>query len=81
MKRYITIDGGTTNTRLCLIVDGKIADTLKTKSEGDGSVYKAELKKKTAELLRRNSLPRPSWCGAVRSFYAKSPRHLDVCLR
>ena len=56
MKRYITIDGGTTNTRLCLIVDGKIADTLKTKSEGDDSVYKAELKKKTAELLRRNSL-------------------------
>ena len=29
MKRYLTIDGGTTNTRLALAEDGKIADRIK----------------------------------------------------
>ena len=56
MRRYITIDGGTTNTRVRLIADGKIADTLKMKSVCDGAAYKSELKEKTAELLLRNSL-------------------------
>ena len=56
MRRYITVDGGTTNTRVSLISDGKITDTLKIQSVCDSAVYKSELKKKTAELLRRNSL-------------------------
>lgn len=56
MRYYITVDGGTTNTRVSLVKDGKITDTLKIKSEEDLSLYKAQLKKKIEELLRRSSI-------------------------
>ena len=29
MKNYITIDGGTTNTRISLIIDGRAVETIK----------------------------------------------------
>ena len=56
MNRYVTIDGGTTNTRVSLVFGGEILDTVKIKSECDLSAYKAALKERITEILDRNSL-------------------------
>ena len=48
MKNYITIDGGTTNTKISIVSDGKIVDTLKTKSISD--IEKATITSKTPVL-------------------------------
>ena len=61
MKIYITLDGGTTNTRLTLVLDGKTVDTLKI-SRGARSAIddRAALIKSISEgikdLLSRNEL-------------------------
>ena len=61
MRRFITIDGGTTNTRLMLLEDGEIKDTLSL-SVGAGANAKAAgtlqnaVKEAIAALLSRNSL-------------------------
>ena len=54
MKNYITIDGGTTNTKISIVSDGKIVDTLKTKSISDIENYKIIVREKINELLKRN---------------------------
>jgi len=54
MKNYITIDGGTTNTRISIVSDGKIIDTLKIKSDSNTEKYKIVIKDNINELLKRN---------------------------
>lgn len=54
MKNYITIDGGTTNTRVSIVSDGIIKDTLKLPSNNDTTAYKNELKNKIEEILSKN---------------------------
>ena len=53
MKNYITIDGGTTNTKISIVSDGKIIDTLKTRSISDTENYKIIVKDKINELLKK----------------------------
>lgn len=55
MKSYITIDGGTTNTRISIVSDGKIVDTLKVIGINDKAGYKETVKEKIKELLKMNA--------------------------
>ena len=59
MKRYITIDGGTTNTRISMVCDGNIVTTLKmnlgARSCGENiEEYKSALKCKIEEIIDKN---------------------------
>ncbi len=61
MKNYITIDGGTTNTRASLVTDGHITSTVKIplgarKSIGGNSALKEALKGALDKLLQDASL-------------------------
>ena len=61
MKRYLSIDGGTTNTRLSLIENGKITDTLKFRvgaraGISDKTILPNTLKNGICEILTKNSL-------------------------
>lgn len=61
MANYITIDGGTTNTRISLVENNEIIDTVKlqigARAGIDGnSLLKSEIKKGIAEILARNHL-------------------------
>ena len=61
MTNYITIDGGTTNTRLTLVKDGKCVDTVKYNVGAragidDKSALKNAVKEGISTLLNRNSL-------------------------
>ncbi len=61
MKRYVSIDGGTTNTRLSLVIDGKIIDTVKFPIGArvgitDKSALPSAVKLGIRELLEKNSL-------------------------
>ena len=53
MKNYITIDGGTTNTKISIVSDGRIIDTLKTRSNSDTENYKIIVKDTINELLKK----------------------------
>ena len=52
MYNYITIDGGTTNTRISIVSDGKIIDTRKIKSDSNTEKYKIVIKDNINELLK-----------------------------
>lgn len=59
MKRYITIDGGTTNTRISMVCDGEIIDTIKfnlgaRSCAEDVEQYKRVLRSKLEEILKNN---------------------------
>lgn len=61
MKRYISIDGGTTNTRISLVENGEIIDTLKfpigaRAGISDKSALPNAVKSGISELLSKNSL-------------------------
>ena len=61
MTRYLTIDGGTTNTRISLVVDRKKTDTVKLsigagKSKENKNLYICEIKNGIEEILSRNAL-------------------------
>ena len=71
MKRYITIDGGTTNTRLYLVENGKIIDTVRL-SEGSNSKLSRKLlgesvKRAVRELLSGHSLSEGDVCRIIAS--------------
>ena len=55
MKSYITIDGGTTNTRISIVSDGKIVDTLKVSGINNKAGHKEAVKEKIKELLKKNA--------------------------
>lgn len=60
MKRYITVDGGTTNTRVYLVEDGEVRDTVKipvgSNSPGSKAQLTEELRKAISALLSSNGL-------------------------
>jgi len=61
MKLYLTIDGGTTNTRINLVRDGKLCDTVKNsvgagKAKDDKELYVGAIREGIAEILSRNYL-------------------------
>lgn len=61
MASYICIDGGTTNTRLSLVRDGKVLDIVKYSVGAGASIEDKDILKNTVksgilELLNRNSL-------------------------
>ncbi len=60
-KNYITVDGGTTNTRISLVRDGKITDTLKYgvgagKGIDDRNILAGTVKEGISEILARSGL-------------------------
>lgn len=55
MKNYITIDGGTTNTKISIVSDRKIIDTRKITSKTQPAAYKVALKETIGELLEKNA--------------------------
>lgn len=61
MKRYITVDSGTTNTRMCLVENNEIIQTLSynvgaTKSIANKTALAETLKNGISELLSANNL-------------------------
>ena len=61
MVRYLTIDGGTTNTRICLVEDGRVTDTLRLSvgarlAAGNGELLKNGVRDGIRTLLERNAL-------------------------
>lgn len=59
MANYITIDGGTTNTRISLVVDGLVVDTLKygvgaRAGMTDGSLLRDTVREGITALLEKN---------------------------
>ena len=55
MKNYITVDGGTTNTKISIVSDRKIVDTLRISSKTEQAAYKLALKEAIGELLKKNA--------------------------
>lgn len=61
MVRYLTIDGGTTNTRICLVADRCVTDTLRLPvgarlAVGNGELLKNGVRDGIRSLLERNGL-------------------------
>ena len=61
MANYITVDGGTTNTRLTLVLNGKCVDTVRYNVGAragidDGSLLKNAVKEGIMTLVERNKL-------------------------
>ena len=61
MKNYITLDGGTTNTRLTLALDGEIKDRISLgvgvqKNIGGTGALESAIKQGIIDLLHRNSI-------------------------
>ncbi len=61
MSNYITIDSGTTNTRICLVKNGKITDVQKfnvgaKKAIGNNEVLKQTIKQGIKEILEKNNM-------------------------
>ena len=67
MKRYITLDGGTTNTKISVVSGGEIIDTVKAVSSSERAVYFAAVRCAIAELLARNSLCEADICRIIAS--------------
>ena len=61
MANYITIDSGTTNTRVSLVIDGRIADTRKfnvgaKKGMENGQLLQGALRSGIADILQANNI-------------------------
>ena len=61
MANYITIDSGTTNTRVSLVIDGRIADTRKfnvgaKKGMENGQLLRDALRGDIADILQTNGM-------------------------
>lgn len=61
MPNYITIDGGTTNTRIYLVKNGKITDTKQVnvgaqKAIGNNEILKHTIKQGIKEILEKNDM-------------------------
>ena len=61
MSNYITVDGGTTNTRISLVVNGNIVDTIKYnvgagKSIENKNILKNTIREGISEILKRNNM-------------------------
>ena len=72
MKNYITIDGGTTNTRVSLICDGQLLDTVRiplgARAGIDGTqALKDALREAISDLLHEHSLTESDVCRVLAS--------------
>lgn len=72
MKNYITIDGGTTNTRISLVKNGEIIDTLKYNVGAragidDNALLKNTVKNAVLELLNKHDLKATDVCRILAS--------------
>ena len=72
MNRYITIDGGTTNTRVCLVEDKKIVDSVKfsngeTVSVEGRKAYADAIRDAIKQILQKNSLAEADICRILAS--------------
>ena len=72
MNTYITIDGGTTNTRISLVKDGKVADILKNKVGArngidDRQLLRITVKEGIEKLLERNHVKTEEICRILAS--------------
>ena len=61
MSLYITIDGGTTNTRVNIVKDRSLLDTVRLdvgarRGIDDKELYKSEIKRGIEQILKKNSL-------------------------
>lgn len=60
MENFIAIDGGTTNTKIFLVIDGKIIDQTRTDgakfSEDNGISYRHKIRDAIREILWKHSL-------------------------
>ena len=52
MKNYITLDCGTTKTKISLVSEGVVTDSLKIHNETAADAYKAVLKEKISQILQ-----------------------------
>ena len=72
MKRYITIDGGTTNTRLSLVLDNRVIDTVRYAAGAragieDKTVLKNAVREGISRLLSVNGLIESDICRILAS--------------
>ena len=56
MKNYITLDCGTTKTKISLVSNGVVTDSVKIHNETNTDSYKAILKEKISHMLQSNML-------------------------
>lgn len=56
MRQYITLDLGTTKSKISLVRDGRVIDSLKISSSGESSDFTSALRAKIAEILEKNKL-------------------------
>lgn len=67
MKRYVTLDGGTTSTKINVVSGGEIIDTVKVASLGERDAYFATVRRAIAELLARCALSEADICRIIAS--------------
>lgn len=84
MKRYITIDGGTTNTRLCLVENGEVIKTLSRpigagSNTADGSLLRDTVRDGISSLLSDCGLTEADITAIIASGMITSERGL-YCL-
>ena len=59
MRIYVTLDGGTTNTRLTLVRDGEVIDSVKLSvgarsAMSEGAEYRSKIKDALLSLILKN---------------------------
>lgn len=72
MPNYITVDGGTTNTRISLVQNGKITDVLKfavgaSKGIEDSGILKTTIRCGIEDILKKNNLKGTDICQILMS--------------
>ena len=67
MERYITLDGGTTSTKISVVAGGEIIDTVKVASGSERDGYFAAVRGGIAELLARCALSEADICRIIAS--------------
>ena len=67
MERYITLDGGTTSTKISVVTGGEIIDTVKVASGSERDGYFAAVRGGIAELLARCALSEADICRIIAS--------------
>ena len=67
MERYITLDGGTTSTKISVVAGGEIIDTVKVASGSERAAYFAAVRGGIAELLARCALSEADICRIIAS--------------
>ena len=67
MKRYITLDGGTTSTKINVVSGGEIIDTVKVASGSERAAYFSAVRGAIGEILARCALSEADICRIIAS--------------